>query len=134
MCSKILYKLKYLINHHRSDMEKIIYYYLIYRKRLVKKIKKHRRHKYRWEGTQKDLMEVVYCLYLTGNVRNSMDDTAQLSEISDHIFKMFDLEPPSNPSRVVAGLKARVNQIERSVFCKALSNLYVDLSICKKNR
>lgn len=115
-------------------MNKVKYIFYRYKKRIAKEIKRRKHNKYRWEGTQKDLMEVVYCLYLTGNVKNPMDNTAQLSEISDHIFKMFDLEPPSNPSRVVAGLKARVNQIDRSVFCKALSNLYVDLSIRKKNK
>jgi hypothetical protein len=46
-------------------MNKIKYYYLSYKKHLVKRMNHRKRNKYRWKGAKNDLMEVVYCLYLT---------------------------------------------------------------------
>lgn len=97
---------------------------IIYRRRLVKEMKNRRRQKYRWKGAKNDLMEVVYCLYLTKRVTKASGEAMPLYEMTALIYKMFGLKPPRNPSRVVDSLRERVNRKNRSVFYQSLSNLY----------
>ncbi len=105
-------------------MNKIKYYYLSYKKHIVKRMNHRKRNKYRWKGAKNDLMEVVYCLYLTKKVNKASGEAITLYEMTETIYKLFGLEPPQNPSRVVNSLRDRVNHKKRSIFYHALSDLY----------
>ena len=95
-------------------MHKIKFFFKSYKKHLVKKITSRRRRKYRWEGAKNDLMEVVYCLYLTKRVTRASGEAIPLYEMTELIYKTFGLEPPRNPSRVVDSLRDRVNRKKRA--------------------
>lgn len=86
----------------------------------------------RWQGNKTDLMEVVYVLYLSEQLKDPSDHIATLNEISENIHKLFGLKPPQNPSRVVSGLKQRVDPVKLSIFCQALSDLYPGFIRCLK--
>ena len=78
----------------------------------------------RWKGTQADLMEFAYGLYLTGMLVNASGRKATLAETTDYVFKMFGCTPPQNPSRVLTTLHQRIKPEKLSVMYKALCDLY----------
>lgn len=77
-----------------------------------------------WKGTQVDLMEIAYGLYLTGKLVDSSGRKASLMEVTEYVFKMFGCPPPQNPSRVVTTLRQRANPALLSVMFKNLCDLY----------
>lgn len=94
--------------------------------------KKNKTDQLRWNGSKTDLMELVYALYLSEQLKTSSGHNATLSEISMTVFDLFGLDAPQNPSRVVSGLKQRVDPVELSIFCKALADLYPGFIRCLK--
>jgi hypothetical protein len=86
----------------------------------------------RWKGTQVDLIEFAYGLYLTGMLVDAYGHKATLAETTDYVFKMFGMTPPQNPSRVVSTLKQRIKPEELSVMYKTLCDLYQGCFIVKK--
>ena len=86
----------------------------------------------RWEGTQVDLMEFAYGLYLTGKLVDASGRKATLVETTDYVFKMFGMTPPQNPSRVVTTLHQRIKPEELSVMYKTLCDLYHGCFTTKK--
>lgn len=85
-----------------------------------------------WTGTQVDLMEFAYGLYLTGMLVNTSGRKATLAETTDYVFKMFGCTPPQNPSRVVTTLRQRAKPEELSVMYKLLCDLYRGCFTTKK--
>ena len=94
--------------------------------------KKNKTGRLRWQGNKTDLMEVVYVLYLSEQLKDPSDHIATLNEISENVHTLFGLKPPPNPSRVVSGLKQRVDPVRLSIFCQALSDLYPGFIRCLK--
>ena len=86
----------------------------------------------RWEGTQVDMMEFAYGLYLTGMLVNASGRKATLAETTDYVFKIFGCTPPQNPSRVVTTLRQRIKPEELSVMYKTLCDLYPGCFTTKK--
>ena len=89
-------------------------------------------NKLEWTGTQVDLMEFAYGLYLTGMLVNASGRKATLAETTDYVFKMFGCTPPQNPSRVVTTLRQRIKPEELSVMYKTLCDLYPGCFTTKK--
>ena len=85
-----------------------------------------------WTGTQVDLMEFAYGLYLTGMLVNTSGRKATLAETTDYVFKMFGCTPPQNPSRVITTLRQRIKPEELSVMYKTLCDLYPGCFTTKK--
>lgn len=102
----------------------------------IKKVleKKDKTVQLRWDGSKIDLMELVYTLYLSGQLKTQSGHRATLYEISMAVYEQFGLDAPQNPSRVVSSLKQRNDPVELSIFCKALSDLYPGFIRCLKNR
>ncbi len=100
----------------------------------IKKVlaKRDKKKQLKWNGSKIDLMELVYALYLSEQLKTPSGHTATLQEITMTVFNLFGLDAPQNPSRVVSGLKQRVDQVNLSVFCQALSYLYPDFIKCLK--
>ena len=79
-----------------------------------------------WDGTQTDLMEIVYMIYLTGKVKNQKG-RATISDITTVVFQLFNMPIPKNPTKIIDNLKHRKNPDKVSVLCKVLSQLYQKL-------
>lgn len=94
--------------------------------------RKNKTAQLKWNGSKTDLMEVIYTLYLSEQLKTSSGHNATLSEISMTVFNLFGLDAPQNPSRVVSGLKQRVEPVELSIFCRALADLYPGFIRCLK--
>ena len=94
--------------------------------------KKNKTAQLKWHGSKTDLMEVIYTLYLSEQIKTPSGHNATLSEISMTVFDLFGLDAPQNPSRVVSGLKQRVAPVKLSIFCKALADLYPGFIRCLK--
>ena len=77
-----------------------------------------------WAGTQTDLMEVVYMIYLTGMLKNQKGRTATISEVTTVVFQMFNMPVPKNPTKIIDNLKHRMNPDKVSILRKVLSQLY----------
>lgn len=86
----------------------------------------------RWKGTQVDLMEFAYGLYLTGMLVDQSGRKATLVETTEFVFKMFGCTPPQNPSRVITTLRQRAQPRELSVMYKNLCDLYPGCFSVKK--
>ena len=86
----------------------------------------------RWEGSQADLMEFAYGLYLTGKLVDASGRKATLAETTNYVFKVFGCTPPQNPSRVVTTLRQRAKPEELSVMYKLLCDLYRGCFTTKK--
>ena len=100
-----------------------------FKKAMAKRVKTGR---LRWQGNKNDLMEVVYVLYLSEQLKDPSNHNATFNEISETIYELFGLEPPQNPSRVVSSLKQRVDPVKLSIICQALSDLYPGFIRCLK--
>ena len=94
--------------------------------------KKNKTAQLKWNGSKTDLMEVIYTLYLSEQIKNSSGQKATLREISMTVYDLFGLDAPQNPSRVVSSLKQRVDPVKLSIFCKALTDLYPGFLKCLK--
>ena len=77
-----------------------------------------------WAGTQTDLMEVVYMIYLTGMLKNQKGRTATISEVTTVVFQMFNMPVPKNPTKIIDNLKHRMNPDKVSILRKVLLQLY----------
>lgn len=86
----------------------------------------------KWEGSKNDLMEIVYCLYLSGKLVNSLGLKATLYETSEAVFGLFELESPKNPSRLLTSLRERKKPGEHSIFFEALCRMYPGFFRCIK--
>ena len=86
----------------------------------------------RWTGSQADLMEFAYGLYLTGKLVDASGRKATLAETTNYVFKVFGCTPPQNPSRVVTTLRQRAKPEELSVMYKLLCDLYLCCFTIKK--
>ena len=79
----------------------------------------------KWTGTQADLMEIVYVLYLSGKLVDQSGRKLKLIDITKFVFKMFGCKPPKNPSRVLKTIRKRAKPEELSVVYLALCDLYL---------
>ena len=77
-----------------------------------------------WDGTQTDLMEIVYMLYLSGKLKNREGHKATIGEITTVVFQLFNMPIPKNPTKIIDNLKHRKNPEKVSVLCEVLSRLY----------
>ena len=77
-----------------------------------------------WNGSQVDLMEIIYALYMSKMLENGNNRKATLGEITEFVFKMFNREPPDNPSRPIVTMRMRADPKIVSLLYKTLCYLY----------
>lgn len=77
-----------------------------------------------WTGSQIDLMEIVYMIYMTEKVFNEKGRHATINELAEAIFTLMNKKVPATPTKVVDNIKKRHDPKELSILYKVLKKLY----------
>ena len=85
-----------------------------------------------WVGSKTDLMEMVYGMHFSGNVKTVNGRKATLYEITEMTFEAFGMKAPKNPSRVLTSLRERNDPQKLSMIFKAFCNVYPEFFKCIK--
>jgi len=81
-------------------------------------LEKSRQYNIYWKGTQTDLTELTYEMFLTGKVINPDGRPCSFKEMIDKAFYVLHKKAPCNPYSIVSRIRLRKGIRQRSFFSR----------------